>query len=63
MESAAHTLVYDCIISDTTTSTLLLSVEVPTLVLDSMGSTDNLTGPGSHSGRAALPRQSPEPRR
>jgi hypothetical protein len=44
MESVAHTLVYDCIISDTTTSTLLRSVEVPTLVLDSMGSTDNLTG-------------------
>lgn len=44
MESVAHTLVYDCIISDTTTSTLLRSVEVPTLVLDSMSSTDNLTG-------------------
>jgi pimeloyl-ACP methyl ester carboxylesterase len=44
MESAAHTLVYDCIISDTTTSTLLRSVAVPTLVLDSMGSTDDLTG-------------------
>jgi pimeloyl-ACP methyl ester carboxylesterase len=44
MESVAHTLVYDCTISDATTSALLRSVEVPTLVLDSAGSTDNLTG-------------------
>ena len=44
MESVAHTLVYDCTISDTTTSTLLGSVEVSTLVLDSEGSSDNLTG-------------------
>jgi pimeloyl-ACP methyl ester carboxylesterase len=44
MESIAHTLVYDCTISDTTTSTVLHSVELPTLVLDSEGSSDNLTG-------------------
>jgi pimeloyl-ACP methyl ester carboxylesterase len=44
MESIADTLVYDCTISDTTTSILLRSVEVPTLVLDSEGSSDNLTG-------------------
>jgi pimeloyl-ACP methyl ester carboxylesterase len=44
MESVAHTLVYDCMISDATTSDLLRSVEVPSLVLDSMGSTDDLTG-------------------
>jgi pimeloyl-ACP methyl ester carboxylesterase len=44
MESVAHTLVYDCVISDATTPALLSSVEVPTLVLDSEGSTDNLTG-------------------
>jgi hypothetical protein len=44
MESVAHTLVYDCMISDTTTPSLLSSVDVPTLVLDSEGSTDNLTG-------------------
>lgn len=44
MESIAHTLVYDCVISDATTSSLLRSVEVPTLVLDSDGSTDDLTG-------------------
>jgi hypothetical protein len=40
MESIAHTLVYDCTVSDLTTSTLLRSVEV----LDSEGSSDNLTG-------------------
>jgi hypothetical protein len=44
MESVAHTLVYDCMISDATTSALLGSVDVPTLVLDSEGSSDNLTG-------------------
>jgi pimeloyl-ACP methyl ester carboxylesterase len=44
MEAIAHTLVYDCTISDTTTSALLRSVEIPTLVLDSEGSSDNLTG-------------------
>jgi pimeloyl-ACP methyl ester carboxylesterase len=44
MESVAHTLVYDCTISDTTTTALLGSVEVSTLVLDSIASSDNLTG-------------------
>jgi hypothetical protein len=44
MEAVAHTLVYDCILSDTTSRDLLGSVEVPTLVLDSEGSTENLTG-------------------
>ena len=44
MEAIAHTLVYDCMISDTTTTGLFRAVEVPTLVLDSEGSTDNLTG-------------------
>lgn len=44
METVAHTLVYDCIISDTTTPAMLRTVEVPALVLDSTGSTDNLTG-------------------
>ena len=57
MESIAHTLVYDCTISDTTTSTLIRSVDVPTLVLDSEGSSDNLTGwAASVAGR--LPRGS-----
>jgi pimeloyl-ACP methyl ester carboxylesterase len=44
MVSVAPTLVYDSMISDATTSSLLRSVAVPTLVLDSGGSTDNLTG-------------------
>jgi pimeloyl-ACP methyl ester carboxylesterase len=44
MEVVAHTLVYDCALSDTTTTSLLRSVELPTLVLDSAGSTDDLTG-------------------
>lgn len=44
MESIAHTLVYDCLLSDATTSAVVRSVAVPTLVLDSMGSSDDLTG-------------------
>jgi pimeloyl-ACP methyl ester carboxylesterase len=44
MESVAHTLVYDCRISDVTTPGLLRSVDVPALVIDSMGSSDDLTG-------------------
>jgi pimeloyl-ACP methyl ester carboxylesterase len=44
MVSVAHTLVYDCMISDATTPAVLRSVEAPTLVLDSEGSTDDLTG-------------------
>jgi pimeloyl-ACP methyl ester carboxylesterase len=44
MASIAPTFVYDCIVSDTTTPALLGAVNVPTLVVDSQGSTDNLTG-------------------
>jgi pimeloyl-ACP methyl ester carboxylesterase len=44
MESVAHTLVYDGVLSDATTSAVLRSVAVPTLVLDSIGSSDDLTG-------------------
>ena len=44
MVSVAPTLVYDCTISDATTRELLKSVTVPTLVIDSAGSTDDLTG-------------------
>jgi pimeloyl-ACP methyl ester carboxylesterase len=44
MEAVAHTLVYDCVISNATSSRLLASVTAPTLVIDSEGSTDNLTG-------------------
>lgn len=44
MESVAPTLVYDCTISDTMTPALLQAVEEPTLVLDSLGSSDDLAG-------------------
>jgi pimeloyl-ACP methyl ester carboxylesterase len=44
MESVAPTLVYDCTISDTMTPELLQAVVAPTLVLDSLGSGDDLTG-------------------
>ncbi len=44
MSTIAPTLVYDCRISEATNPHLLASVHVPTLVLDSEGSTDNLTG-------------------
>lgn len=44
MESVAHTLVYDSEVSEATTTDLLASVAVPTLVLDSRGSSDDLTG-------------------
>jgi pimeloyl-ACP methyl ester carboxylesterase len=40
----AHTLVYDCALSDATTSSLVRAVEAPTLVLDSAASSDDLTG-------------------
>jgi pimeloyl-ACP methyl ester carboxylesterase len=57
MESVAHTLVYDSVISDATTPALLRSVEVPALVLDSTGSSDDLTGWASTVARQ-LPRGS-----
>jgi pimeloyl-ACP methyl ester carboxylesterase len=44
MTGIAQTLVYDCMLSDATTPQVLDSVTVPTLVLDSEGSTDDLTG-------------------
>jgi hypothetical protein len=44
MTAVAHTLVHDCRISDETTPELLQKVDVPTLVLDSAGSGDDLTG-------------------
>ena len=44
MEAVAHTLVYDSMISEATSSQLLASVTVPTLVLDSEGSSDDLLG-------------------
>jgi pimeloyl-ACP methyl ester carboxylesterase len=44
LEAVAHTLVYDCVQSDTMTLERIRSVTAPTLVLDSRGSTDDLTG-------------------
>jgi pimeloyl-ACP methyl ester carboxylesterase len=44
LEAVAHTLVYDCLISEATDSALLATVSTPTLVLDSLGSSDDLTG-------------------
>jgi hypothetical protein len=44
MEAVAHTLVYDSLISEAISFELLASVNVPTLVLDREGSSDELTG-------------------
>jgi pimeloyl-ACP methyl ester carboxylesterase len=44
MVAAAPTLVYDCRISEATSLEMLTSVDVPTLVLNSQGSSDDLTG-------------------
>ncbi|MBP2368721.1 alpha/beta fold hydrolase [Pseudonocardia parietis] len=44
LEAVAPTLVYDCLISHATTTALLATVATPTLVLDSQGSSDDLTG-------------------
>lgn len=53
-DAVVHTLVYDCTISDATSLDLLRSVQVPTLVLDSQGSSDDLTG-GTAAIADALP--------
>ncbi len=44
LDAVAHTLVYDCLISEATGTGLLSRVPTPTLVLDSQGSSDDLTG-------------------
>jgi pimeloyl-ACP methyl ester carboxylesterase len=44
LETIAHTIVYDCVISDATTVEVAASIPVPTLVVDSEGSSENLTG-------------------
>ncbi len=44
MVETAHTLVYDCTLSDSIDSALLGRITTPTLVLDSEGSSDDLTG-------------------
>jgi pimeloyl-ACP methyl ester carboxylesterase len=44
LEAVAPTLVYDCRLSDAMSLRLIRSVTVPTLVIDSQGSTGELTG-------------------
>jgi pimeloyl-ACP methyl ester carboxylesterase len=44
LDAVAHTLVYDCIISEATDLELVKSVPTPALVLESKGSSDDLTG-------------------
>lgn len=44
MKAVAPTLVYDCKLSDATGPAVIGAVEVPTLVLDSLGSGDELSG-------------------
>jgi pimeloyl-ACP methyl ester carboxylesterase len=44
LEAVAHTLVYDCRLSDAMSLRLVRSVTVPTLVVDSQGSSGELTG-------------------
>jgi pimeloyl-ACP methyl ester carboxylesterase len=55
LESVAPTLVHDCVLSDATTVEVARRVPVPTLVLDSAGSTGKLTG-WAAAVAAALPR-------
>jgi pimeloyl-ACP methyl ester carboxylesterase len=47
MAAIASTLVHDCVVSEATGTATLAAVDVPTLVLDSRGSTDDLTGMAS----------------
>jgi pimeloyl-ACP methyl ester carboxylesterase len=54
LDAVAHTIVYDCLISEATTTELLAKVSTPTLVIDSQGSSDDLTG-WAASVAAALP--------
>jgi pimeloyl-ACP methyl ester carboxylesterase len=44
LEAIAPTLVYDCVLGDSASPALLAAVQAPTLVIDSAGSTDDLTG-------------------
>jgi len=44
MASIAHTLIYDSLLSEATSFDLLAAVPVPTLILDSEGSSTNITG-------------------
>jgi pimeloyl-ACP methyl ester carboxylesterase len=54
LEAVAPTLVYDCRLSDAMSLPLLRSVAAPTLVLDSSGSSDDITGSAA-AVAAALP--------
>jgi pimeloyl-ACP methyl ester carboxylesterase len=54
LEPIAHTLVYDCELSNATTFDVLAAVTTPTIVLDSEGSSDDLTG-GTAAIANALP--------
>jgi pimeloyl-ACP methyl ester carboxylesterase len=44
MTAVARTLVHDCVLSEATGTSTLAAVDVSTLVVDSQGSTDDLTG-------------------
>jgi pimeloyl-ACP methyl ester carboxylesterase len=44
MEAVAPTLVYDCLIGEATRYELLATVTTPTLIIDSEGSSDDITG-------------------
>ena len=55
MVSVAHTLVYDCRLSESSSPRLLPGVTVPTLVLDSAGSSADLSGMAA-TVAAGLPR-------
>jgi pimeloyl-ACP methyl ester carboxylesterase len=52
LESVAHTLVYDCKITDGTSFELVRTVTTPTLVLDSESSNGSLTGWAAAVGEA-----------
>jgi hypothetical protein len=54
LEPVAHTLVYDCTLSDTMTRAILARVAVPTLILDSAGSGGELAGMAA-TAAAAIP--------
>lgn len=51
MVGIAATLVYDCRLSDAMTPAILAAVDVPTLVLDSDGSSDDLSGSSAIAAR------------
>lgn len=48
MAAVADTLVHDCLLGEATSTATLAAVDVPTLVLDSRQSTDDLTGMAAH---------------